>query len=128
MQSGPKYVIPPVGLDKGEFSTGYTTHSLPFKKFPFIFPLIFLTKYISLYASNRPRSNLDTIWPLNSLFNLCLLVTHSVPVFVSFTHKWQNFRSQWMSLYVTRAEFHFSTGATLEPEFVTFQSLIHLNE
>ena len=31
---------------------------------------LILSKYIGLYASSRPRSNLDTIWPLNSLFNL----------------------------------------------------------
>ena len=33
------------------------------------FSLIFLSKYIELYALRRPRSNLNTILPLNSLFN-----------------------------------------------------------
>ena len=41
---------------------------MPSKILPPLFPMIFLTKYISFLS--RPKLNLDTIWPLNSLFSL----------------------------------------------------------
>ena len=40
------------------------------KNFTFLFPLIFLSKHISLYALGRIRWILDIIWPLNQHFKL----------------------------------------------------------
>ena len=39
------------------------------KKFTSLFPLIFLSKLISLYELGRPNWILDIIWPLNHYFN-----------------------------------------------------------
>ena len=51
---------------KGEFRA----HSFLSKISPPLFPYKFLSRYINLYGLSRPRLNLHTIWPLNSLFNL----------------------------------------------------------
>ena len=40
------------------------------KNFTSLFPLIFLSKHISLYALGRIRWILDIIWPLNQHFKL----------------------------------------------------------
>ena len=46
----------------------YKTQLSKSENFSSLFPVIFLSKHISLYALSRLRSNLDTTWPLNSLF------------------------------------------------------------
>ena len=43
---------------------------IPIKNLTSIFPLIFLSKHISLYALGRFKWILDIIWPLNQQFNL----------------------------------------------------------
>ena len=43
---------------------------IPIKNLTFLFPLMFLSKHISLYASGRLKWILDIIWPSNQHFNL----------------------------------------------------------
>ena len=45
-------------------------HSSHSKNFTSLFPLIFLSKHISLYALGRLKWILDIIWPLNQHFKL----------------------------------------------------------
>ena len=43
---------------------------IPIKNLTSLFPLIFLSQHISLYALHRLQGILDIIWPLNQRFNL----------------------------------------------------------
>jgi hypothetical protein len=43
---------------------------IPIKNLTSLFPLIFLSKHISVYALGRLKWILDIIWPLNQHFNL----------------------------------------------------------
>ena len=43
---------------------------IPIKNLTSLFPLIFLSKHISLHALGRIKWVLDIIWPLNQYFNL----------------------------------------------------------
>ena len=92
-------------LLKGEFTQRYTRHNPKFSYSYFYWYC--LSNCISLYSLCRTRSNLDTVWPLNSLFNLynqrirpfcCKFqdLTDSVIPFpgdllLSFSSKWENF-------------------------------------
>ena len=48
----------------------FTHHCISSKNFTSLFPLIFLSKHISLYALGRLKRILDIIWPLNWHFML----------------------------------------------------------
>ena len=55
---------------KVRFSYQCSDHLSHSKNFTSLFPLIFLSKHISLYALGRIRWILDIIWPLNQHFKL----------------------------------------------------------
>ena len=58
------------GQIKVRFLYQCSDHLSHSKNFTFLFPLIFLSKHISLYALGRIRWILDIIWPLNQHFKL----------------------------------------------------------
>jgi hypothetical protein len=63
-------------ITKIEFTDRYTRQITALIFLPSLFSLIFLSKYIGLYALSRPRSNLDTI----PLYRGSLVSTVSISV------------------------------------------------
>ena len=57
-------------MTKGRFLLQCSDHLSHSKNFTSLFPLIFLSKHISLYALGRIRWILDIIWPLNQYLKL----------------------------------------------------------
>ena len=57
-------------FDKVSFTHHCTSNQSHSKNLTSLFPLIFLSKHISLYALGRFKWILDVIWPLKQHFNL----------------------------------------------------------
>ena len=55
---------------KSKFLWSVQWSIIPIKNLTSLFPLIFLSQHISLYALHRLQGILDIIWPLNRRFNL----------------------------------------------------------